>query len=143
MKCLFPSLPLSSTGIEAGDIAKRLQDYGFHAPTVSWPVTGTLMIEPTESEDKDQLDMFIDAMISIRKEISLVQSGSFHRTNNPLKVCFLLFFLFLSHLSFHPSFIPFLFLSLLFSLSISLHLPFIIISSFLPLGVDEKVIVVR
>ena len=86
MKCFFPFLPVFRTGIEAGDIAKRLQDYGFHAPTVSWPVTGTLMIEPTESEDKDQLDMFIDAMISIRNEISLLQSGSFHRTNNPLKV---------------------------------------------------------
>lgn len=76
----------SKTGIGAGDIAKRLQDYGFHAPTVSWPVTGTLMIEPTESEDKDQLDKFIEAMISIRNEISDVENGTMDRNNNPLKV---------------------------------------------------------
>jgi glycine dehydrogenase len=56
-------------GIEVGDIAKRLMDYGFHAPTVSFPVAGTLMIEPTESEDLAELDRFCDALISIRKEI--------------------------------------------------------------------------
>lgn len=56
-----------SAGIEAEDVAKRLMDYGFHAPTMSWPVPGTLMIEPTESESKDELDRFVEAMISIRE----------------------------------------------------------------------------
>ena len=63
-----------TTGVEAGDIAKRLIDYGFHAPTVSFPVANTLMIEPTESEDKGELDRFIEAMISIRKEISNIET---------------------------------------------------------------------
>ena len=58
-----------TAGVEAVDIAKRLMDYGFHAPTMSWPVTGSLMIEPTESEDKAELDRFCDALIQIRKEI--------------------------------------------------------------------------
>ena len=58
-----------SAGVEAVDIAKRLMDYGFHAPTMSWPVTGSLMIEPTESEDKAELDRFCDALIQIRREI--------------------------------------------------------------------------
>ncbi|CAF0851034.1 unnamed protein product [Rotaria sp. Silwood1] len=71
--------------IEAVDIAKRLQDYGFHAPTVSWPVSGSLMIEPTESEDKDELDRFCDALIEIRKEISQIESGKYDKKNNPLK----------------------------------------------------------
>ncbi|CAF0849210.1 unnamed protein product [Rotaria sordida] len=71
--------------IEAVDIAKRLQDYGFHAPTVSWPVSGSLMIEPTESEDKDELDRFCDALIEIRKEISQIESGAYDKKNNPLK----------------------------------------------------------
>lgn len=61
--------PFKSAGVEAADVAKRLQDYGFHAPTMSWPVAGTLMVEPTESESKAELDRFCDAMISIRKEI--------------------------------------------------------------------------
>ncbi|NNK82379.1 MAG: glycine dehydrogenase (aminomethyl-transferring), partial [Flavobacteriaceae bacterium] len=69
-------------GIEVGDIAKRLMDYGFHAPTVSFPVAGTLMIEPTESESKEELDRFCDAMISIRKEI---ESVSKDEPNNLLK----------------------------------------------------------
>ncbi|CAF4831471.1 unnamed protein product, partial [Rotaria socialis] len=71
--------------VEAVDIAKRLQDYGFHAPTVSWPVSGSLMIEPTESEDKDELDRFCDALIEIRKEISQIENGVYDKKNNPLK----------------------------------------------------------
>ena len=74
-----------STGIEAVDIAKRLQDFGFHAPTVSFPVTNTLMIEPTESEDKQELDRFIETMICIRKEIQDVEDGKMDKENNPLK----------------------------------------------------------
>jgi glycine dehydrogenase len=74
-----------TAGIEAEDIAKRLMDYGFHAPTMSFPVPGTLMIEPTESESKAELDRFCDAMISIRNEISAVEAGKLDKTNNPLK----------------------------------------------------------
>ncbi len=74
-----------SFGIEVTDIAKRLMDYGFHAPTVSFPVPGTLMIEPTESEPKQELDRFCDAMIAIRSEISEVENGSMDKVNNPLK----------------------------------------------------------
>jgi glycine dehydrogenase len=72
-------------GIEAIDIAKRLQDYGFHAPTMSWPVANTLMIEPTESENKAELDRFCDALISIRKEIAAVESGEQPQEGNVLK----------------------------------------------------------
>lgn len=72
-------------GIEVVDIAKRLMDYGFHAPTVSFPVAGTLMVEPTESEPKHELDRFCDALIAIRKEISDVESGALDKTDNPLK----------------------------------------------------------
>lgn len=72
-------------GIEVTDIAKRLMDYGFHAPTVSFPVAGTVMIEPTESEPKHELDRFCDAMIAIREEIAEVESGQIDRTDNPLK----------------------------------------------------------
>ncbi|SFQ20790.1 aminomethyl-transferring glycine dehydrogenase [Hymenobacter arizonensis] len=72
-------------GIEVEDIAKRLMDYGFHAPTVSFPVAGTLMVEPTESESKDELDRFCDAMISIRKEIAEVESGKADAKDNVLK----------------------------------------------------------
>jgi glycine dehydrogenase len=75
-----------SAGIEAIDIAKRLQDYGFHAPTMSWPVANTLMIEPTESESKDELDRFCDALISIRKEIAEVESGKQPSDTNVLKM---------------------------------------------------------
>ncbi|PYI08114.1 glycine dehydrogenase [Aspergillus sclerotiicarbonarius CBS 121057] len=73
-------------GIEAIDIAKRLQDYGFHAPTMSWPVANTLMIEPTESENKAELDRFCDALISIREEIAAVESGAQPREGNVLKL---------------------------------------------------------
>ena len=75
-----------SAGVEAIDIAKRLQDYGFHAPTMSWPVANTLMIEPTESESKDELDRFCDAMISIRKEIKDVEDGKVPKEGNVLKM---------------------------------------------------------
>jgi glycine dehydrogenase len=74
-----------SAGIEVEDIAKRLMDYGFHAPTVSFPVAGTLMIEPTESESKSELDKFCDAMIAIRKEIEEIENGTFNKTENVLK----------------------------------------------------------
>ena len=73
------------SGIEAEDVAKRLIDYGFHAPTMSFPVAGTLMVEPTESESKDELDRFIDAMIAIRDEIRAIEDGDLDRADNPLK----------------------------------------------------------
>ncbi len=73
------------SGISEEDIAKRLMDYGYHAPTMSWPVPGTMMIEPTESESKAELDRFCAAMISIKKEIEKVISGDFHKEDNPLK----------------------------------------------------------
>lgn len=73
------------TGITAEDVAKRLIDYGFHAPTLSFPVAGTLMIEPTESEDLAELDRFCDAMIEIRREIQRVADGGYDREDNPLK----------------------------------------------------------
>ncbi len=74
-----------TAGVEVADIAKRLIDYGFHAPTVSFPVAGTLMIEPTESEDKEELDRFIEAMISIRAEIKEIENGHADKENNLLK----------------------------------------------------------
>jgi glycine dehydrogenase len=74
-----------SAGVKVDDIAKRLMDYGFHAPTMSWPVPGTLMIEPTESESKAELDRFCDAMISIRQEITRIENGSYDKLDNPLK----------------------------------------------------------
>ncbi len=75
----------AATGVEVEDIAKRLMDYGFHAPTVSFPVAGTLMIEPTESESKAELDRFCDSMIAIREEIREVEQGTLPRDDNPLK----------------------------------------------------------
>ena len=74
-----------SSGVEAEDVAKRLMDYGFHAPTVSFPVAGTLMVEPTESESKEELDRFCDAMIAIRQEIREIEEGKADRTMNLLK----------------------------------------------------------
>src|SRR6059036_3959676 len=71
--------------VTAEDVAKRLMDYGFHAPTLSWPVAGTLMVEPTESESRAELDRFCEAMISIHGEIMAVESGAMDRRNNPLK----------------------------------------------------------
>ena len=67
------------------DIAKRLIDYGFHAPTMSFPVAGTLMIEPTESESKQEIDRFCEAMIAIRQEIQAIEDGAMDREDNPLK----------------------------------------------------------
>jgi glycine dehydrogenase len=74
----------AATGVEIEDIAKRLMDFGFHAPTMSWPVPGTLMIEPTESESKAELDRFCDAMIAIHSEIKAIESGVLDKSNNPL-----------------------------------------------------------
>jgi glycine dehydrogenase len=74
-----------TANVKVEDIAKRLMDYGFHAPTMSWPVPGTLMIEPTESEPKRELDRFIEAMISIRNEIRAIESGQQDKQDNPLK----------------------------------------------------------
>ncbi|KAI5914078.1 aminomethyl-transferring glycine dehydrogenase [Thauera sp. 2A1] len=84
-ECIIDLRPLKdSTGISVDDVAKRLIDYGFHAPTMSFPVPGTLMIEPTESESKAELDRFCDAMIAIREEIAKVASGEFDAGDNPL-----------------------------------------------------------
>ena len=82
---IFDLRQFKAAGVEEMDVAKRLMDYGFHAPTVSFPVAGTLMVEPTESEDKAELDRFCDAMIQIRKEIEDVVSGRADKTDNPLK----------------------------------------------------------
>jgi len=85
-ECIIDLRPLQdATGITNEDVAKRLMDFGFHAPTMSFPVPGTLMIEPTESESKVEMDRFIDAMIAIRNEIAKVESGEFDKLNNPLK----------------------------------------------------------
>ena len=75
----------SETGITEEDIAKRLIDFGFHAPTMSWPVPGTMMIEPTESESLSEINRFCDALIKIKDEINKVKSGYFDKTDNPLK----------------------------------------------------------
>jgi glycine dehydrogenase len=75
----------ASAGIEVSDIAKRLMDYGFHAPTVSFPVAGTMMIEPTESESKAEIDRFCDALIAIRQEIREIEEGKLDKADNPLK----------------------------------------------------------
>ena len=74
-----------ASGISAEDVAKRLMDYGFHAPTLSFPVAGTLMVEPTESEPKVELDRFIEAMIAIREDIRAGEKGDIDRDDNPLK----------------------------------------------------------
>lgn len=84
-ECLLDLRPLKeSSGISEEDIAKRLNDFGFHAPTMSFPVAGTLMIEPTESESQEELDRFIEAMLIIRKEIAMVESGEYPAQDNPL-----------------------------------------------------------
>lgn len=89
-ECILDLRPLKDSsgganGISAEDVAKRLMDYGFHAPTLSFPVPGTLMVEPTESETLDELDRFINAMIAIREEIAKVERGEWPQDNNPLK----------------------------------------------------------
>ena len=84
-ECIIDLRPLKeSSGVTEMDVAKRLNDYGFHAPTMSFPVAGTLMIEPTESEAKAELDRFIEAMVAIRSEIAKVESGEWDATDNPL-----------------------------------------------------------
>ena len=85
-ECILDTRPFAeSADVSVEDIAKRLMDSGFHAPTMSWPVSGTLMVEPTESETKAELDRFCDAMLSIRDEIELIEKGEMPRSNNPLK----------------------------------------------------------
>ena len=84
-ECIIDTRPFAETaGVSVDDIAKRLIDSGFHAPTMSWPVAGTLMVEPTESETKAELDRFCDAMLSIRDEIKLIEEGKYPKDNNPL-----------------------------------------------------------
>ncbi|HSH90471.1 MAG TPA: aminomethyl-transferring glycine dehydrogenase subunit GcvPB, partial [Ramlibacter sp.] len=85
-ECILDLRPLKdASGVTAEDVAKRLIDYGFHAPTLSFPVAGTLMVEPTESETLDELDRFIDAMIAIREEIRRIERGEWPQDDNPLK----------------------------------------------------------
>ena len=85
-ECIVDLRPITKeTGVTVDDVAKRLIDYGFHAPTMSFPVAGTLMIEPTETEDLAELDRFCDAMIAIRGEIDRVGSGEWPRDDNPLR----------------------------------------------------------
>ncbi len=85
-ECIVDTRPLSaSAGVSVDDVAKRLIDCGFHAPTMSWPVAGTLMIEPTESETKAEIDRFCDAMLAIREEARAIEEGRMDRDNNPLK----------------------------------------------------------
>jgi glycine dehydrogenase len=84
-ECIVDLRQWKNAGIEVEDVAKRLMDYGFHAPTISWPVAGTMMIEPTESESKEELDRFCEAMISIHNEIEAVTDGRIDKENNPLK----------------------------------------------------------
>ena len=84
-ECILDLREWKRVGVEVEDVAKRLMDYGFHAPTVSWPVAGTMMVEPTESESKPELDRFCDAMISIHAEIEAIANGTADRQNNVLK----------------------------------------------------------
>ena len=84
-ECILDTRPFAEVGVSVDDIAKRLSDCGFHAPTMSWPVAGTLMIEPTESETKAELDRFVTAMLGIRAEIAAVEAGTLDPENNPLK----------------------------------------------------------
>ncbi|HWI56029.1 MAG TPA: glycine dehydrogenase (aminomethyl-transferring), partial [Bacillota bacterium] len=82
-ECILDLREFKSVTVE--DVAKRLMDYGFHAPTISWPVPGTIMVEPTESESKEELDRFCDALIAIHAEIQAVESDQADRQNNLLK----------------------------------------------------------
>ena len=84
-ECILDLRDWKRAGIEVEDVAKRLMDYGFHAPTISWPVAGTMMVEPTESEPKDELDRFCDAMISIHTEMTAIANGAADKQNNVLK----------------------------------------------------------
>ena len=84
-ECIVDCRGWKKHGLEVDDVAKRLMDYGYHAPTMSFPVPGTLMIEPTESEDRAELDRFCDAMIAIREEIRQIEAGQWPQDDNPLK----------------------------------------------------------
>ena len=85
-ECILDLRPITkATGVTVDDVAKRLADYGLHAPTMSFPVAGTLMVEPTESEDLAELDRFCDAMIAIKREIDQVGSGEWPAEDNPLR----------------------------------------------------------
>jgi glycine dehydrogenase len=85
-ECIIDLRPLKErAGVEVDDVAKRLMDYGIHAPTVSWPVAGTMMVEPTESESLFELNRFCDAMVAIAQEIRAIEEGTISRTSNPLK----------------------------------------------------------
>jgi glycine dehydrogenase len=84
-ECILDTRPFAEAGVTVDDIAKRLIDHGFHAPTMSWPVSGTLMVEPTESETKAELDRFINAMLCIREEITAVENGEMSAEQSPLR----------------------------------------------------------
>ena len=85
-ECIIDIRPIKAkSGISEEDLAKRLIDYGYHSPTMSWPVAGTIMIEPTESENLEEMDRFCNAFISIKKEIDKVEQGEFDKIDNPLK----------------------------------------------------------
>ena len=85
-ECIIDIRPIKSqSGISEEDIAKRLIDFGYHAPTMSWPVAGTIMIEPTESESLEEIDRFCNALITIKKEIDKVEKNEFDKIDNPLK----------------------------------------------------------
>jgi glycine dehydrogenase len=84
-ECILDLRQWRRAGIEVEDVAKRLIDYGFHAPTISWPVAGTMMVEPTESESKEELDRFCEAMVSIHGEMEAVANGAAEKQNNVLK----------------------------------------------------------
>jgi glycine dehydrogenase len=85
-ECILDLRPITkATGVTVEDVAKRLMDYGFHAPTMSFPVAGTLMVEPTESESLEELDRFVEALIAIRAEIRRIEGGEWDATDNPLR----------------------------------------------------------
>jgi glycine dehydrogenase len=85
-ECILDTRPFAEAGVTVDDIAKRLMDAGFHAPTMSWPVAGTLMVEPTESETKAELDRFCDAMLAIRAEIGAVERDEMNIAESPLRM---------------------------------------------------------
>jgi len=84
-ECILDTRPFAEVGVTVDDIAKRLMDCGFHAPTMSWPVSGTLMVEPTESETKAEIDRFITALQAIRDEIKAIESGAISAEDSPLR----------------------------------------------------------
>lgn len=84
-ECILDLRGFKKANLDVNDVAKRLMDFGFHAPTMSWPVAGTLMVEPTESESKSELDRFIESMIKIKEEIHMIESGKYPQDKNPLK----------------------------------------------------------